>query len=106
MWWMKRVPLLVGALVAGYWLVAFGLALLEVSVPESADAWWSLGVFRGPGRVIGGWLFESMERVPGWNYAWLLNGPFEIALLIVALLFGTLAWAVTRTAARISNAWR
>jgi|GEM_PF-3641023 len=94
----KRVPVILGACVTLYWLLAFATALSSVFLGPDADRqWWSLWILREPGHWLGGdVIFSGIEDI-GFNYDTILNDglPFFIgALLFTAAGLGVGTWLV------------
>jgi hypothetical protein len=91
-----RVPVMLGACVTLYWVLAFATALSSVFLGPDADRqWWSLWILREPGHWLGGdVIFSGIEKI-GFNYATILNDglPYFIgALLYTAVGIGVGTW--------------
>jgi hypothetical protein len=95
----------IGVMVFLYWVAAFAVALMNVLAGMrqfSADGWWNVALLREPGLHLGNWVFELLERVPGWDYGYIFGWPLYLALFITALGMGTGAWLL---AALVSGWW-
>jgi hypothetical protein len=88
----------IGVMVFLYWVAAFVVAVMNVLAglrQFPADGWWNVTLLREPGFRLGSPVFELLERVPGWDYAYILGWPLYIALFITAAALGTGAWLLS-----------
>ena len=110
---MQRLPLILGAAVTAYWILAFSVALGDVfGGVDDHSQWWNIAILRVPGLALGDAVFNAMPKWMDVGYATVLKWPFLSVLLTIAIGMGAgvflmtafgLAWMSRRRLGRVSS---